>query len=563
MIKPIVFASYFLLIFYSCNAQPQHPIEGVMAEHAMVVTAHPQATRVGLDILQKGGNAVDAAIAVQFALAVVYPNAGNIGGGGFMVLRLASGEINALDYREKAPGTAQKNMFLDSLQEVNRHLIERSQLASGVPGSVAGMWEAHQKYGLMSWSQLLQPAIDLAEKGFPLAEKQSADLNRIMEELDSLNENENYFHNAVQWKKGDTLKQPELATTLKQIQQHGRDGFYTGPVADHIVAEMNAHNGIISYEDLKAYNAVWRKPVSSPYKNYTCISMPPPSSGGLIVAQLLKMVEPFSLGAYGWNSTSSVHIMAEAEKYAYADRASWMGDPDFFRVPFDSLLDDNYLHDRMKNFDLKKVKPSSEIAAGKFVGYESDETTHFSIVDANGNAVSVTTTLNDSYGCRIFVTGAGFLLNNEMDDFSAKPGSPNLYGLTGGEANAIQPYKRMLSSMTPTIVLKDGNLFMVVGSPGGSTIITSVFQNIINVTEYRMNMQESVNAKRFHHQWLPDEILYEPGALSSQVEKELLSLGYTLRERSAIGRVDAILVHSDGTLEGAADPRGDDKAMGY
>lgn len=555
-----VFLSFVFL--QSCIAQ--NKTEGVVAKHAMIVTAHAEATKVGLAILQKGGNAVDAAVAVQFALAVVYPNAGNIGGGGFMNLRLQNGETYFLDFREKAPGNASRDMFLKDDGTVDRTAIENSQLASGVPGTVDGMWQAHEKFGKLSWEELLQPAVELAQHGFPLAIKQAHDLNATMKELDELNgENENYFSGNKEWKPGDTLIQTDLAQTLKQIQKHGREGFYAGSVADYLVAEMASHNGIISKEDLKNYHAVWRKPVTFHYKNYTVITSPLPSSGGILLQQLLKTTEKFPVSKTGFNTTQTVHLMAEAEKFAYADRAQWLGDADFFDVPVDSLVNENYLQNRFGNFSPDRVIPSEKIHAGVFALHECEETTHFSIVDAEGNAVALTTTLNDSYGSRIFVTGAGFLLNNEMDDFSAKPGEANLYGLIGGEANAIEPGKRMLSSMTPTIVLKGGKLFMVVGSPGGSTIITSVFQNILNVTEHGMTMQESVNAKRFHHQWLPDEIVFETGAFDEHTKQELVQMGYKLKERSAIGRVDAILIRKDGSLEGAADPRGDDEAMGF
>lgn len=530
----------------------------------MVVTAHPEATNVGITILKNGGNAIDAAVAVQFALAVVYPNAGNIGGGGFLVMRLQSGETQALDFREKAPGRAGKDMYLDTNGTVNRTAIETSQLASGVPGTVDGMWKVHEKYGSLSWQQVLQPAIDLAEKGFPLAPIQAHDLNDVLPELQALNgKTDNYFANNTPWKAGDTLVQKQLAETLKHIQANGRDGFYTGAVADYIVKEMQENNGIISADDLANYQAIWRQPIMCTFKGYSIISIPPPSSGGVLLAQLLKTVEHKLQKNMQHNSPLYVNLLAEAEKYAYADRAQWLGDPDFFDIPISQMLDSIYLQERFSNFTSGLITPSAQIQAGTFAGYESEETTHFSIVDADGNAVSVTTTLNDSYGSRIFVSGAGFLLNNEMDDFSAKPGEPNLYGLIGGEANAIAPGKRMLSSMTPTIVLKEERLYMVLGSPGGSTIITSVFQNILNVTVHNMTMQESVNAKRFHHQWLPDEIVFETNAFDEKTKLALEQMGYSLRERSAIGRVDAILIRNDGTLEGAADPRGDDQAMGY
>ena len=535
---------------------------GVLGDSAMVVCAHPIAAQVGADILRKGGNAVDAAVAVQFALAVVYPNAGNIGGGGFMVMRSQDGSTSALDFREKAPSASDRDMFINKQTgEVDRKKIETSHLASGVPGSVAGMWEAHQKYGTLPWADLIQPAIDLAENGFPVTKNQADDLRGLQRELKSLNPGKNYFLKN-DWKEGDLLIQQDLANTFIAIRDNGRDGFYSGEVAKKIVAEMSSHNGIISGDDLKNYQAVWRTPVQGTYRGYTIISMPPPSSGGVALMQLLNMMEPFPLSDWGFHTTATMSIMVEAEKRVYADRATWLGDPDFAKVPTTELTAKSYAAQRMLGVDTNTVTPSKNIKAGNIPGYESEETTHFSIVDQFGNAVAITTTLNDSYGSRIVVAGCGFILNNEMDDFSAKPGEPNLYGLIGGEANAIAPNKRMLSSMTPTIVLKDNKLFMVIGSPGGSTIITSVFQNIVNVIDFNMTMQESVNASRFHHQWLPDEIKSET-SMDEVVLQKLKAKGYTLSSREAIGRVDAILIHEGSLFEGAPDPRGDDAAVGW
>jgi len=534
---------------------------GVLGDSAMVVCAHPEATAVGVVILKQGGNAIDAAIAVQFALAVVYPNAGNIGGGGFMVVRMNDGTTNSLDFREKAPATANRDMFLDARGEVNRKQIENSHLASGVPGSVDGMWEAHQKYGSMDWKLLLAPAVELAQKGFPITEKQAADFNGMQQELKSLNKGKNYFIKN-KWLGGDTLIQSDLANTLIEISDKGRDGFYTGVVAEKIATEMKNNNGIISLDDLKNYHAVWRAPVKGNYKNYSIISMPPPSSGGVALLQLLNMVENYPIKQWGFHSVNAITVITEAEKRVYADRATWLGDPDFTKVPVEELISKTYAVSSMQDVDSSTNTPASKIKAGTFAGYESEETTHFSIVDKFGNAVAITTTLNDSYGSRIFVGGCGFILNNEMDDFSAKPGEPNLYGLIGGEANAIEPGKRMLSSMTPTIIEKDGKLFMVVGTPGGSTIITSVFQNIINVIEYDMTMQEAVDAPRFHNQWLPDEIKIET-AFNDSIAVILKAKGYTISDKASIGRVDAILIYPNGTLEGAADKRGDDVAGGW
>ena len=534
---------------------------GVLGDSAMVVTAHPAASLVGESILRAGGNAIDAAVAVQFALAVVYPNAGNLGGGGFMVLRLADGTSNTLDFREKAPSGASRDMFLNSNGEVSREKIESSHLAAGVPGSVEGMWQAHQKYGSMPWKDLVQPAIDLATKGFTITQNQAEDLSELQSEFKKRNPGKNYFIK-TKWQTGDTLKQPDLAQTLIAVRDNGRAGFYEGAIAEKIVAEMQKNKGIMTADDLKNYNAVWRAPVQGTYRDYTVISMPPPSSGGVALLQLLNMVENYPLKDYGLHTAASMSIMTEAEKRVYADRAAWLGDPDFVRVPVNELLSKQYAQERMSGVDTNTNTPSKQIKAGAFDGYESEQTTHFSIVDAKGNAVAITTTLNDSYGSKIVVQGCGFILNNEMDDFSAKPGEPNMYGLLGGEANAIEPNKRMLSSMTPTIVVKDNDLFMVIGTPGGSTIITSVFQNIVNVIDFDMTMQESINAPRFHHQWLPDHISVEKsfdGLVLSALEKK----NYTISKREAIGRVDGILVHPNKLLEGGADPRGDDVAVGF
>lgn len=533
-------------------------------KNGMVVSAHPEASRVGIDILKKGGNAVDAAVAVQFALAVVYPNAGNIGGGGFMVYRSAKGEVNALDFREKAAASANRDMYLDT---AGNPIVDKSlygHLATGVPGSVDGMVEAHRKYGKLTWAQVLQPAIDLAQNGFKITQRQSAELNSLHQKFMTFNPNGTAFVNLEStWKENDLLIQNELANTLKLIQEKGRAGFYEGIVADVIVAEMQRGKGLITKEDLKNYHSAWRKPIIGDYRGYKVITMPPTSSGGIALVQLLKSVEPFPLKKWGFNSDSTVQVIVEAERRVYADRATHLGDPDFYQVPQKQLLDANYNKKRMSTFNWAAATPSSQVLAGEIKGAEHEETTHFSIVDHDGNAVSITTTLNGSYGALVAVKGGGFLLNNEMDDFSVKPGAPNVYGLVGGEANSIAPNKRMLSSMTPSIVEKNGNLFMVVGTPGGSTIITSVFQTIINVIDFDMGMQEAVAAKKFHHQWLPDEVYMEKDAIDSLAVEKLKAKGYRISPRGAIGRVDAILKTKDGAYQGGADPRGDDKAIGY
>ena len=552
----------FLLTFVIPQNKFQSPAPISPPGHIMVVTAHPEATRAGFEILNQGGNAVDAMVAVQFALAVVYPDAGNLGGGGFAVLRMHDGSSNALDFREKAPEKATADMYVIN-GKVHRDWLQQHRLASGVPGSVDGMWEAWRKYGSMRWEDLLQPAVDLAEKGFAITARQADELNFYAEDFKKHNPHNTYLRKNEKWKSGDILLQPDLSATLKLIQKNGRSGFYEGKVADAIVKEMESDSGIITNNDLTSYHSVWREPVTVNYKNYKIISVPPPSAGGIGLVQLFTMVEPFPLHAWGKNSVQTIHVMAEAERRMYADRAKWLGDPDFVNIPVNQITDSNYLKKRMADFDPQKATPSSSVAGGIIPGYESEETTHFSIVDAQGNAVSVTTTLNDSYGSKVFVSGAGFLLNNEMDDFSAQPNVPNMYGLIGGKANAVAPGKRMLSNMSPCIVEKNDSLFMVIGTPGGATIINSVFQDILNVTEFGMTMQESVAVPRFHHQWMPDILYYEKNCFSDTILTELQDMGYKTEERKPFGRVDAILVHPDGTLESGADPRGDDLGLGY
>jgi gamma-glutamyltranspeptidase/glutathione hydrolase len=553
----------FGLLFIQMAILPAVAQQPGKFKHAAVVCAHPEGSKVGVAILKKGGNAVDAAIAVQFALAVVYPNAGNIGGGGFMVYRGNRGDLDALDYREKAPGRASRDMYLDGSGNPVTEKSLLGALASGVPGTVAGMVKAHDKYGKLSWKKDVQPAIDLAEDGFTITAQQASELNRNKAGFLKYNRKPIAFVKDAEWKEGDLLKQPELAKTLKQIRDNGRAGFYEGAVADAIVRSMEHTSGVITRADLQAYQAVWRKPLTGNYKGLKVISMPPPSSGGIALITMLQQINPYPLNRWAFQQDSTVQLMVEVERRAYADRAKYLGDPDYFKVPQNALLDTTYIRSRAKDIRFDKATLSSAINPGTVAGYESEQTTHYSIVDAQGNAVSATTTLNGSYGSLVVVEGGGFIMNNEMDDFSVKPGSPNMYGLIGGEANAIVPNKRMLSSMTPTILEKDGKLYMVVGTPGGSTIITSVLQTILNVVDFGKDMQSAVAAPRFHHQWLPDEVYVEKGAITDDVRKRLQAKGYKIEERGNMGRVDAILVTPAGELETGADPRGNDIGMGY
>ncbi len=531
----------------------------VICRNGAVVSAHPLASKAGVEMLKKGGNAVDAAIATQLALAVVYPGAGNIGGGGFMIARLQNGKTIALDYREKAPGKAHRDMYLDSAGNPLLTLSQDGHLAAGVPGTVAGLFASH-KYAKLPFIVLIEPAIQLAEKGFAITEREASSLNAMQKEFLKCNTSVPVFIRSSGWKAGDTLIQKDLAETFKRIRDEGNKGFYEGETARLIVAEMKKANGIISYEDLKNYAAKERTAMQFAYKGYTIIGMPPPSSGGIIIEQLMKMIEKRNISKMGFHTVQSVQLMTEAERRAFADRARFSGDADFVKVPVKTLVSEKYLDERMKDYDASKAGNSSITQAGN-INPESEETTHLSVIDKWGNAIAVTTTLNGGYGAKTVVTGAGFLLNNEMDDFSIKPGVPNMYGAVGAEANAIAPGKRMLSSMTPTIVLKNNKPYLVVGTPGGTTIPTSVFQTLVNILEFGMNAEDAVNKPKFHHQWLPD-VVFTENDFPKEVIAALEKMGYKMVSRGSIGRTEVIKI-TKGKIEAVGDKRGDDDAEGY
>jgi gamma-glutamyltranspeptidase/glutathione hydrolase len=553
---------YILLIGYINGSYP-HPVFG---ENGMVVSTSRQASIAGIEILKMGGNAIDAACATGFVLAVTSSSNGNIGGGGFMVVHKENSKIFTLDYREIAPAAAHRDMFLDSNGEVIDNMSLRTRAASGVPGSVDGLLKAWRDHGSgnISRRELLASAIALAERGFELTHYEAKRFN---------NNKDLFFNNDAAtkifirgdrkpWKAGDRFIQKDLARTLKRIAREGRDGFYSGKTADLIIAEMNRGIGLITHEDLLNYESKYREPMIGSFKGYEIISMGLPSSGGTILIEMLNMLENFSLSELGWNSSEYIHLLTEVERRAYADRAEHLGDADFWTPPLSMLTSKKYAIDRMKDFYADKATSSTVIFAGDPSDYESPETTHYSVIDKDGNAVSVTTTINLGYGGGFLIEGAGFFLNNEMDDFSVKPWVPNAFGLVGNAANAIQPGKRPLSSMTPTIVLKNKEPFIILGSPGGSRIITAVLQTILNVTIHNMNIQKAVSAPRVHSQWLPDVIMAESYSIIKDVETSLINKGHKILPYKNVGDVNAILINEDGYF-GGTDLRGENTAIGY
>ncbi|ECE1086423.1 gamma-glutamyltransferase [Salmonella enterica subsp. diarizonae] len=549
-------------VSYGVEEDVFHPVR---ATQGMVASVDVMATQVGVDILKQGGNAVDAAVAVGYALAVTHPQAGNLGGGGFMLLRTKDGATTAIDFREMAPAGATRDMFLDEQGNPDSKKSLTSPLASGTPGTVAGLSLALEKYGSLPLNSVVRPAIKLAQEGFIVNDALADDLKTYGSEVLPHHENSKaiFWKDGEPLKKGDKLVQQDLANSLTMIAENGPDAFYKGEIARQIAQQMQQNGGLITTDDLAAYQAVERTPVSGEYRGYQIFSMPPPSSGGIHIVQILNILENFDMNKYGFGSADAIQIMAEAEKYAYADRSEYLGDPDFVNVPWQALTSKTYAKSIAGQIDINKAKPSSEIRPGKLAPYESDQTTHFSVVDKDGNAVAVTYTLNTTFGTGIVAGNTGILLNNQMDDFSAKPGVPNVYGLVGGEANAVGPKKRPLSSMSPTIVVKDGKTWLVTGSPGGSRIITTVLQMVVNTIDFGMNVAEATNAPRFHHQWLPDELRVEKG-FSPDTLKLLEQKGQKVALKEAMGSTQSIMVGPDGELYGASDPRSvDDLTAGY
>jgi len=561
-------AILLIIIFFTIRTSDAQVGIPKIYKNAIVVSATKEASEAGIQIIKQGGNAVDAAVAVCFTLSVTYPEAGNIGGGGFMVVHLSNGEVNTLDFRETAPASASRTMYQDKNGKVIKNLSREDVLAVGVPGTVDGMVNAVKKYGRLSLKQDMAPAIRLAQQGYHLSYGNKNALNRYRNKFLRYKGSSMYFTkpNSTLYQVGELFKQKDLAHTLELIAEKGREGFYSGHVADLIVKEMKARNGLITYDDLNNYHSVWRKPIVAHYKDYDLYMMPPPSSGGVAIKQILSMISPYDLKQFGFNSAKTIHLLTEAERRVYADRAYFLGDPSFVSMPIKYLTSKSYLTKRMHNFSWDHATRSSQINHGIVPKphHESMETTHFSVVDPEGNAVSITYTLNGGFGSHVSVIGAGFLLNNEMDDFSAKPGVPNMYGLLGGEANAIQPNKRMLSSMTPTIITKNGKLNMVLGSPGGSTIITTVLQVFLDIADYGMNVQQAVAAPRVHNQWYPDKIFYDPFSFTNDTKKILEKMRHHLFMRKHyVGEADCIVIKNDGSRSGGADPRGENYIAGF
>ena len=553
----------FAIIILNVCCKTEVPPSGLVTENAMVVSARQEASAIGSAILARGGNAFDAMVATELALAVAYPFAGNLGGGGFMVYRKANGDVGSIDYREKAPASAHRDLYLDEVGNVIPGMSTLGATAVGVPGTIAGITEVHAKMGSLPFEEILAPVIALAKKGVVVTEKQARSMASQREIIAKISGEQSLF--AQNYVAGDTIKYTALANTLTAIAKAGRKAFYEGEMAEKIASFIQERGGFITTEDLANYEAVWRQPVIFNYKDLRIISISPPSSGGVTMHQIFKMIEPYDIKSFGHNSPEAIQLFTEASRRAYADRNFFLGDPDYSPIPLDVILSNAYLKKRMTNFSFDKATLSSEVSHGDVQIIESEETTHYSIVDQDGNAVSVTTTLNGAFGSKLYSEELGFFFNNEMDDFSAKAGVPNMFGLIGAEANSIEPGKRMLSSMTPTIVEKEGKLWMVVGTPGGSTIITAVAQTILNAYEHGLSMQDAVNAPRFHHQWLPDTVVFEPEGFSKSTLATLKDKGYLINEERSriIGKVDAIRVLKSGQLEAGADPRGDDAAVGF